>query len=172
MPAGRRVVIDIHQNHMPASIIRMIVKPSKKGNVLSYRKVISLAAVAALGIACVATEAFAAGAARGGAVAVPGGAAGARGGVAYRGGAVAARGGVAYRGGAVAARGGYYRPGVGAAAVVGGAAIGAAAAYPYYHAPAASTGPSAMACAELSRAWAHGGSDFAGACGASNVDEN
>jgi hypothetical protein len=67
---------------------------------MSYRKVISLAAVAALGIACVATEAFAAGAARGG---------------------------------AVAARGGYYRPGVGAAAIVGGAAIGAAAAYPYYN---------------------------------------
>jgi hypothetical protein len=114
-------------------IIKMTVKPSKEGNVMSYRKVISLAAVAALGIACVATEAFAARAARGGAVAVRGGAVGARGGVAYRGGAVAARGGVAYRGGAVAARGGYYRPGVGAAAVVGGAAIGAAAAYPYYN---------------------------------------
>jgi hypothetical protein len=92
---------------------------------MSYRKAISLAAVAALGIACVATEAFAARAARGGAVAVRGGAVGARGGVAYRGGAVAARGGYYNRG--------YYRPGVGAAAVVGGAAIGAAAAYPYYN---------------------------------------
>jgi hypothetical protein len=85
---------------------------------MSYRKVVSLAAVAALGLACVATEAFAARAVRGGAVAV-------RGGVAYRGGAVAARGGYYNRG--------YYRPGVGAAAVVGGAAIGAAAAYPYYN---------------------------------------
>src|SRR6516225_1357839 len=97
---------------------------SKEGNAMTYGRVISLAAVAALGIACVASEALAARAVagRGGAVAARGGAVG------YRGGAVATRG-VAYRGGAY--RGGYYggryyRPGVAAAAVVGGAAVGAA----------------------------------------------
>ncbi len=100
---------------------------------MSIRTVISLAAVAALGIASISTEAFATRAVRGGAVAARGGAVAARGGVAYRG----ARGGVAYRGGAVAARGGYYggryyRRGVGAAAV-GAAAVGAAAAAPYYY---------------------------------------
>src|SRR6516164_4235807 len=98
---------------------------SKEGNAMTYGRVISLAAVAALGIACVASEALAARAVagRGGAVAARGGAVGVRGGaVGYRGGAVAARG-VAYRGGAY--RGGYYggyRPSLGAAAV-GAAAV-------------------------------------------------
>ena len=105
----------------------------------SYRAAISFAVVAALGIACVSTDAFAY--RRGGAVAWRGGAHGGgavawRGGV-HRGGAVAYRGG-AYRGGAVGVyRGGYgWRPGVGAAAVgaaaVGAAAVGAAATAPYY----------------------------------------
>jgi hypothetical protein len=82
---------------------------------MSIRRVISLAAVAALGIACVSADAFAARlAARGGAV-------GARGGVVgVRGGAVAYRGGLGYRGGLYG--GGYYRPGLGLAA---GAAIAA-----------------------------------------------
>jgi hypothetical protein len=60
---------------------------------MSNRRVISLAAVAALGIACVSADALAARvAARGGAVAYRGGAVG------YRGGAVAYRGAVGYRG--------------------------------------------------------------------------
>jgi hypothetical protein len=82
------------------------------------RRVISLAAVAALGIACVSADAFAARvAARGGAVGVRGGAVG------VRGGAVAYRGGLGYRGGLYG--GGYYRPGLGlaAGAVVGGAIV-------------------------------------------------
>jgi hypothetical protein len=79
---------------------------TKRKNVMSHRQMVSLAAVAALGIACVSAEAFAAvrGAAGGGA-------------------AVAHRGGVGVGGAAVGYRGGYYRPGVGlaAGAVVGGA---------------------------------------------------
>ena len=92
---------------------------------MSHRRMTSLVVIAAMGIACISTDAFAARGARGGAVEA-------------RGGNVAARGGaVAHRGGAVAARGGfycgrYYRPGVGAAAV-GAAAVGAAAAAPYYY---------------------------------------
>ena len=91
---------------------------------MSHRRITSLVVIAAMGIACISTDAFAARAARGGAVAARGGA------VAHRGGAVAARGGVAYRGGYYGGR--YYRPGVGAAAV-GAAAVGAAAASPYYY---------------------------------------
>jgi hypothetical protein len=71
---------------------------------MSHRQMISLAAVAALGIACVSTEAFAW-----------------RGAVAHHG-VVGVRGGtVGYRNGVYG--GGYYRPGVGlaAGAVVGGA---------------------------------------------------
>ena len=71
---------------------------------MSHRRITSLVVIAAMGIACISTDAFAARAARGG--------------------AVAARGG--YYGGR------YYRPGVGAAAV-GAAAVGAAAASPYYY---------------------------------------
>jgi hypothetical protein len=86
----------------------------------AYRAAISFAVVAALGIACVSTDALAY---RRGGVAWHGGV--------YRGGAVARRGGV-YRGGAA----GVYRPGVGAAAVgaaaVGAAAYGAATTAPYY----------------------------------------
>jgi hypothetical protein len=92
---------------------------------MSMRRVISLAAVAALGIACVSADAFAARvAARGGAVGVRGGAVGVRGGaIGVRGGAVAYRGGLGYRGGLYG--GGYYRPGLGlaAGAVVGGAIV-------------------------------------------------
>lgn len=76
---------------------------------MSLRIIISLAVVSTLGVASVSTDAFAW-----------------RGGV-YRGGV--ARGGI-YRGG-VAWRGGY-RPGL----AVGAAAIGAAAAAPYYGRPA------------------------------------
>jgi hypothetical protein len=84
---------------------------------MSNRRLISIAAVAALGVAWASADA----AAR--AVAYHGGA------VAHRGGAVAYHGGaVGYHGGAVGYRGGvyggnYYRPGVGlaAGAVVGGA---------------------------------------------------
>jgi hypothetical protein len=79
---------------------------------MSISRLISLAAVAALGVALVSADAFAARvAARGGAVAARGGAVGVRGGA------------VGYRGGALGYRGGYYRPGVGlaAGAVVGGA---------------------------------------------------
>ena len=83
-----------------------------------HRQLISLAAVAVLGIVSVSAEWFAArGAARGGAVAH-------RGAVGVRGGAVGVRGGaVGVAGGAVGYRGGYYRPGIGVAtgAVVGGA---------------------------------------------------
>ena len=69
---------------------------------MSIRRLISLAAIAALGIACVSADAFAAR-------------------VAARGGAVAVRGGVGYRGGLY--NGGYYRPSLGLAtgAIVGGA---------------------------------------------------
>jgi hypothetical protein len=80
--------------------------------VMSIRRVISVAAVAALGIACVSADAFAAR-------------------VAARGGAVAVRGGVGYRGGLYG--GGYYRPGVGlaAGAVVGGAIAASQTGYGY-----------------------------------------
>jgi hypothetical protein len=87
--------------------------------VMSIRRLISVAAVAALGIACVSADAFAARvAARGGAVAV-------------RGGAVTVRGGVGYRGGLYG--GGYYRPGLGlaAGAVVGGAIAASQTGYGY-----------------------------------------
>ena len=95
----------------------------------SYRRAIYVAAIAALGIACVSVDALAAG--RGGAAGHRSGAA------ANRSGAVANRAGaVADRGGAVADRRGqigegYYRPGVGlaAGAVVGGAI---AASQPWY----------------------------------------
>jgi hypothetical protein len=85
---------------------------------MSHRQMISLLAVAALGIVSVSAEAFAArGAARGGTVAH-------RGAVGVGGGAVGYRGAGVYRGG-------YYRPGVGVAAgaVVGGAI---AASQPWY----------------------------------------
>jgi hypothetical protein len=86
---------------------------------MSIRRVISLAALAALGIAFVSADAFAARVtARGGAIA-------------DRGGAVAYRGGVGYRGGLY--RGGYYRPGLGlaAGAVVGGAIAASQPEYGY-----------------------------------------
>ena len=84
---------------------------------MSNSRVISLAAVAALGIACVSADALAARvAARGGAVA-------------YRGGAVAYRGAVGYRG--WGDRADYYRPGIGlAAGAIAGGAI--AASRPWY----------------------------------------
>jgi hypothetical protein len=84
---------------------------------MSHRQLISLMAVAALGIVSVSADAFAArGAARGGAVAN-------RGAVGVRGGAVANRGAVGVGGGVY--RGGY-RPGVGlAAGAVAGGAIAA-----------------------------------------------
>jgi hypothetical protein len=84
---------------------------------MSNSRVISLAAVAALGIACVSADALAARvAARGGAVA-------------YRGGAVAYRGAVGYRG--WGDRADYYRPGMGlAAGAIAGGAI--AASRPWY----------------------------------------
>ena len=84
---------------------------------MSNSRVISLAAVVALGIACVSADALAARvAARGGAVA-------------YRGGAVAYRGAVGYRG--WGDRADYYRPGIGlAAGAIAGGAI--AASRPWY----------------------------------------
>ncbi len=79
---------------------------------MSIHRIVSLAAVAALGIACVSADAFAARVvARGGVVGV-------------RGGALAYRGGLGYRGGLY--DGGYYRPGLGLAA--GALAAGAIAA--------------------------------------------
>jgi hypothetical protein len=91
-----------------------------KGNPMSRnRTVISIAAAAILGIACVSTEALAY---RGG---------GARAGGYHGGGARVGgvyRGGV-YRGGAY--RGAYVRPGV--AVGIGAAAVGAAVAAPYYN---------------------------------------
>jgi len=85
---------------------------------MSYRTVISVAAAAILGIACVSTDAFAfRGGVRGGGVRVGG---------VHRAGVY--RGGV-YRG-AYARRG--WGVGVGAAAV-GAAAVGAAVAAPYYY---------------------------------------
>jgi len=87
---------------------------------MSYRRVISVAAVAALGIACVASDALAARVAARGGAAVRGGSVARGGAIAYRGAAV--RGGaIGYRGGIY--RGGYYRPGLGVAAgaLVGGA---------------------------------------------------
>jgi len=86
---------------------------------MSIRRLISLAAVAALGIACVSADAFAARvAARGGAIGVGGG-------------TLAYRGGVGYRGGLYG--GGYYRPGLGlaAGAVVGGAIAASQPSYGY-----------------------------------------
>jgi hypothetical protein len=98
---------------------------------MSNRRVISLAAVATLGVACVSADALAARVAvRGGAVAYRVGALAYRGGtLAYRGGALAYRGAVGYRGWGY--RGDYYRPGLGlaAGAVVGGAI---AASRPWY----------------------------------------
>ena len=96
---------------------------------MSHRQMISLAAVATLGIVCVSAEAFAA------RVAARGGAAAHRGTVGVRGGAIADRGAVGVRGAGYRGevyRGGYYRPGLGVAAgaVVGGAAI--AASQPWY----------------------------------------
>ena len=91
---------------------------------MSNRRVISLAAIAALGIACISADTVAARVAvRGGAVAYRGGALG------YRGGALAYRGAIGYRGWGY--RGDYYRPGLGlaAGAVVGGAI---AASRPWY----------------------------------------
>ncbi|HEY4405111.1 MAG TPA: hypothetical protein VGN55_10675 [Xanthobacteraceae bacterium] len=85
---------------------------------MSYPRIISLAVIAALGVALVSTDASA----RRGVYRGPNGAVAWRTG-GYRGGAVAWRGG--------AYRGGYWRPGVGAAAV-GVAAVGAAAASSYY----------------------------------------
>jgi hypothetical protein len=139
---------------------------------MSQRQLISLAAVAVLGIVSVSAEAFAArGAARGGAVAhrgavgVRGGAVGVRGGaVGYRGGAVGYRGGaVGYRGGAVGYRGGYYRPGIGVAtgAVVGGAIAasqygygGYGNDYPgYYSTGYTSGGQDASYCAQRYRSY-------------------
>jgi hypothetical protein len=84
---------------------------------MSHRTVISIAAAAILGIACISTDAFA-----------------------YRGGgfhAGGARVGGAYHGGAY--RGAYMRPGVGVgigAAAIGAAAVGAAVAAPYYNSAA------------------------------------
>ena len=86
---------------------------------MSGRTVISIAAAAILGIACVSTEALAY---RGGGARVGG----------YHGGG--ARVGGVYRGGAY--RGAYVRPGVAVgigAAAVGAAAVGAAVAAPYYN---------------------------------------
>jgi hypothetical protein len=86
---------------------------------MSHRTVISIAAAAILGIACISTEALAY---RGGGARVGG----------YHGGG--ARVGGVYRGGAY--RGAYVRPGVGVgigAAAVGAAAVGAAIAAPYYY---------------------------------------
>jgi hypothetical protein len=91
---------------------------------MSNRRVISLPAIAALGIVCVSADTVAARVAvRGGAVAYRGGALG------YRGGALAYRGAVGYRGWGY--RGDYYRPGLGVAAgaIVGGAI---AASRPWY----------------------------------------
>jgi hypothetical protein len=82
---------------------------------MSLRVVVSVAVAAALGIACVSTDALAY---RGGVY---------RGGVAVRGGVY--RGGVAWRGGAY--RGAYVRRGVGVG--LGAAAVGAAVAAPYYY---------------------------------------
>ncbi len=87
---------------------------------MSIRKVVSLAAAAALGVACISADAVAAH-------------------VTARGGAIAARGGaVGYRGGAVGYRGGlyggsYYRPGLGlaAGALVGGAIAASQPGYGY-----------------------------------------
>ncbi len=81
---------------------------------MAYRAVISIAAAAILGIACISTDALA-----------------------YRGGVRAGVGRVGgYHGGAW--RGGYARPGWGVgvgvgAAAVGAAAVGAAIAAPYYY---------------------------------------
>ena len=85
----------------------------------SYRNIISIAAAALVGIACVSTDALAF---RGGFRAGGFHAAGFRAG-GYRVGGLHA-GGVY--------RGGLYRPGVAVGAAVGAAAVGAAAAAPYY----------------------------------------
>jgi hypothetical protein len=92
---------------------------TERRNVMSNRRVISLAAVAALGVVCVSADALAA------RVAVRGGA------VAYRGGALAYRGAVGYRGWGY--RGDYYRPGLGlaAGAVAGGAITASRPSYDY-----------------------------------------
>jgi hypothetical protein len=125
---------------------------------MSHRQLISLAAVAVLGIVSVSAEAFAArGAARGGAVAHRGGAVAHRGAVGVRGGAVGVRGG------AVGYRGGYYRPGIGVAtgAVVGGAIAasqygygGYGYDYPgYYSTSYTSGGQDASNCAQRYRSY-------------------
>jgi hypothetical protein len=77
-----------------------------KGNLMSHRTVISLAAAAILGIACVSTDALA-----------------------YRGVRAAGVHGGVYRGGVY--RGAYVRRGVGVG--LGAAAVGAAVAAPYYY---------------------------------------
>jgi hypothetical protein len=86
----------------------LLVDHPEKGNTMSYRTVISVAAAAMLGVACVSTDALA-----------------------YRGGVRAggARVGGVYRGGAY--RGAYVRRGVGVG--VGAAAVGAAIAAPRYY---------------------------------------
>jgi hypothetical protein len=89
---------------------------------MPYRTVVSFAAAAALGVACISTQALAF---RGG---VHGAYHGAYHGGVHHGGAYHA--GV-YHGGAY--RGAYWRPGVAAGAAVGAAAIGAAVAAPHYY---------------------------------------
>jgi hypothetical protein len=92
----------------------------EKGNFMSYRTVISIAAAAVLGIACVSTDALA----------YRGGGRGGRIGGVHAGGA---RVGGVYRGGGY--RGGYGRGGVGVGVGigVGAAAVGAAAVAPRYY---------------------------------------
>ncbi len=103
---------------------------------MSYRSIISVAAVAILGFAFVSTDALARGGGgfHGGGARVGGYHGGARVG-GYRGGArVAGYHGGVYRGGAY--RGAYVRRGYGVgvgAAAVGAAAVGAAIASPYYY---------------------------------------
>src|SRR3974390_3745417 len=94
-------------------------RSTERRNVMSNRRVISLAAIAALGIACVSADTVAARVGvRGGAVAYRGGALG------YRGGGLAYRGAIGYRGWGY--RGDYYRPGLGlAAGAIAGGAIAA-----------------------------------------------
>lgn len=94
---------------------------NRKGTPMPYRTVVSFAAAAALGVACISTQALA----------FRGGVHGAYHG-AYHGGVHhgAYHAGV-YHGGAY--RGAYWHPGVAAGAAVGAAAIGAAVAAPHYY---------------------------------------
>jgi BA14K-like protein len=107
---------------------------TERKSVMSHRQLMSLIAIAALGIVTVSADAFARGGGRGGGGAGMrggggagmrgGGAVGVRGGAIANRGAVGVRGGLAYRGvGYGGYPGGYYRPGVGlaAGALVGGA---------------------------------------------------